>query len=524
MNRNEMLQRLNQTAVWDILIIGGGATGLGTALDAAARGYKTLLVEQSDFAKGTSSRSTKLLHGGVRYLAQGNIKLVREALKERAVILKNAPHVSNRLSFVIPCYSFWQKVYYGIGLKLYDLLAGKQGIGKTKITRRKKAEEYLPGLVTEKLSGAVVYTDGQFNDARLAINLAQTAVEKGATVINYCKAVKLLKQEGKICGLTVQDMFTGSEYEVTGKAVINATGVFADEVLQMDEAAAEKIVSPSQGIHLVVDKKFFPGQHALMIPETSDGRVLFALPWNDKILIGTTDTPVSNHSPEPWPMEQEIEFVIAHINKYLSKPISRTDVMSAFAGLRPLVKKGIEKKSSLMPRDHTILTSASGLITITGGKWTTYRKMAMDVLEKAVIVAGLEERPCETEALRIHGYMMKSMEENDTLALYGSDAVLIKNLCNKDEWLKERLHSRLPDIKAEVFWAVQNEMAQTVEDVLARRTGILFSDAQAAAEAAPLVARLMAEQMNKPDDWVQQQVDDFKALASQYLLSQKINL
>lgn len=524
MNRNEMLQQLNQTAVWDIIIIGGGATGLGAALDAAARGYKTVLVEQSDFAKATSSRSTKLLHGGVRYLAQGNIKLVREALKERAIILKNAPHVSNGLSFVIPCYSLWQKIYYGIGLKLYDLLAGNQGIGKTKITGHKKAKEYLPALATEKLKGAVVYTDGQFDDARLAINLAQTAVEKGAAVINYCKVVKLLKSKGKICGVTVEDMLTGNNYVVTGKAVINATGVFADEVLQMDDGAAEKIVSPSQGIHLVVDKIFFPGNHAMMVPKTSDGRVLFALPWNDKILIGTTDTPVAVHSPEPRPMEQEIEFVITHINKYLSKPISRTDVRSAFAGLRPLVKKDITKKTSLMPRDHTILTSSSGLVTITGGKWTTYRKMAMDVLKKTVTVAGLAERPCETEKLKIHGYMMNSNMKNDTLALYGSDAMHIENLCKKNESLKELIHPQLSNIKAEVVWAVQNEMAQTVEDVLARRTRILFLDAPAAQEAAPAVARLMAELMNKTDDWVQQQVKDFSELALQYMLSKKTNL
>jgi glycerol-3-phosphate dehydrogenase len=532
MNRTEMLQRLDAATVWDIIIVGGGATGLGTAVDAAARGYKTLLVEQHDFAKGTSSRSTKLVHGGVRYLAQGNIKLVREALKERGLLLKNAPHVTMPLSFVLPCYSVWQKIYYGIGLKLYDMMAGEYGLGKTKIISSKKTRSNLPTINTKKLTGAIVYTDGQFDDARLAINLAATAVENGATVLNYCKLIKLLKtptaanspangsglKNEKISGVIVNDEISGKHYELNCKAVINATGVFTDEVLQLDDPSAKNIVSPSQGIHLVLDKKFFPGNDAMMIPKTADGRVLFAVPWHDKVVVGTTDTPIGSHSLEPKPLEEEIEFVLYHINKYLDTVIKRTDVKAAFAGLRPLVKKGTSKKTALMPRDHTIIVSAGGLVTITGGKWTTYRKMASEVLDKAVAVARLEKRSCSTADLKIHGWV-NANNKNDPLHFYGSDAVEIKNICREDQTLNELIHPSLPNIKAEIIWAVRNEMAMNVEDILARRTRILFLDAKAAMGSVNIVASIMAKEMNKDKDWIQQQINDFTALAKQYLLS-----
>ena len=518
MNRNEMLQRLGSVSKWDIIIIGGGATGLGTAVDAATRGYKTLLVEQHDFAKGTSSRSTKLVHGGVRYLAQGNIKLVKEALKERGLLLKNAPHVTTNLSFVLPCYSLWQKIFYGVGLKIYDIMAGKLGLGKTKIISAKEAKIHLPTIDIKKLSGAIVYQDGQFDDARLAINLAQTAAKNGGTVLNYCRVIQLSKDNKKITGLVIRDEITGTEYPLKCKVIINATGVFADEVLKMDDAEAKNIVSPSQGIHLVLDKKFFPGNNAMMIPKTEDGRVLFAVPWHNKVIVGTTDTAVENHSLEPKPLEAEIEFIMHHINKYLDVEIIRSDVQSIFVGLRPLVKKGAGKKTALMPRDHTIIVSTSGLVTITGGKWTTYRKMASDVLNNAVFVARLEKKAGITENLKIHGWVGET-NKNDQLHFYGSDAAHIKKLCKSDETLIELIHPYLPNIKAEIIWAVQNEMAQTVEDVLARRTRILFLNASAAIEAAPAVAQIMAKAMHKNNDWAQQQIIDFNTVAKQYLLS-----
>jgi len=518
MNRTEMLIHLTETTEWDIIIIGGGATGLGTAVDAATRGYKTLLTEQHDFAKGTSSRSTKLVHGGVRYLAQGNIKLVREALKERGLLLKNAPHVSSNLSFVLPCYSLWQKMYYGVGLKIYDLMAGNLGLGKTKIISSKKTKELLPTINIKKLSGAIVYQDGQFDDARLAINLAQTAAENGATVLNYCKVVQLVKENKKISGVIVRDELSGKKFNLKCKVVINATGVFTDEVLQMDDVTAKNIVSPSQGIHVVLDKKIFPGKDVMMIPKTEDGRVLFAVPWHNRVVVGTTDTPIESHSLEPKPLEAEIEFILHHINKYLDVEIKRKDVLSAFVGLRPLVKKGASKKTALMPRDHTIIVSASGLVTITGGKWTTYRKMADDVLNNAVIAGKLEKKLCVTSTLKIHGWI-NEININDPLHFYGSDAGHVKNCCKQDDTLSELIHPAVPDIKAEIIWAVQNEMAQTVEDVLARRTRILFLDAKVAIEAAPVVAKLMAAAMNKNEEWELQQINDFNVLAKQYLLS-----
>ena len=529
MNRTAFLHNLKAVNEWDIIIIGGGATGLGIAVDAATRGYKTLLAEQHDFAKGTSSRSTKLVHGGVRYLAQGNIKLVREALKERGLLLKNAPHVTGSLSFVVPCYGWWQKMYYGIGLMLYDMLAGKRGLGKTKIISAAKTKQLLPAIDVNRLSGAVIYKDGQFDDARLAINLAQTAAENGATVLNYCKVIQLLKTQQlvenpgsgfkeTVCGVVVEDELNGQQYQLKAKVVINATGVFADEILKLDRPGAKDIVSPSQGIHLVLDKKFFPGTHAMMIPKTADGRVLFAVPWHDKVVVGTTDTPVQKHAAEPKPLEEEIDFIIQHFNKYASATIQRSDVLSVFAGLRPLVKKGSGNKTALMPRDHTIIVSNSGLVTITGGKWTTYRKMANDVLSNAVVVAKLPYKKCITECLKIHGWIA-AVNESDPLHIYGSDAEKINELCNSDQSLLQRIHSTLPNIKAEIVWAVRNEMAQTVEDVLARRTRLLFLDAKAAMEAAPAVAVVMATEMGKDEQWVQQQVSSFLTLAQQYLLS-----
>ncbi|MBS1510200.1 MAG: glycerol-3-phosphate dehydrogenase/oxidase [Bacteroidetes bacterium] len=519
MNRNESLHQLAQTKEWDIIIIGGGATGLGTAVDAATRGYKTLLVEQADFAKGTSSRATKLVHGGVRYLAQGNIKLVREALKERGLLLKNAPHLSQNISFVLPCYGLLQKIYYGIGLKMYDLLAGRLGLGSTSIVSRKKTVEAITNIQTDKLSGAVVYQDGQFDDARLAVNLAQTAAENGATVINYCRVMQLMKStEGKTNGVVVKDMLSGKTFSLQCKVVINATGVFADEVMQMDDVAAANRVSPSQGIHLVVDKTFFTGTKAMMIPKTSDGRVLFAVPWHDKVVLGTTDTPIESHSLEPKPLEEEINFILEHINHYLTTTITRKDVRSVFAGLRPLVKKEGTARTALMPRDHTIIISKSGLVTITGGKWTTYRKMASDVLNKAVEVSGLSKRSCVTEILKIHGWQAE-INTSDPLHWYGKDAAEIKMIAENDIKLKEKMHPALPYIRAEVIWAVQHEMAMTVEDVLARRTRMLFLDAKAASEAALDVAHIMAPLLGQNDQWINEQVTSFVQLAKQYVLS-----
>ena len=517
MRRDEMLLRLEEPTEWDIIIIGGGATGLGAALDAASRGYKTLLLEQHDFAKGTSSRSTKLVHGGVRYLAQGNIKLVKEALYERGLLLKNAPHVTNNISFVMPSYRWWDKYYYGIGLKIYDLLAGNLGLGKTQMLSKKSIINYLPTISAKGMSGGVMYHDGQFDDSRLAINLAQTAVEQGATVINYCKVAGLRKGIKKINGVFVQDVLNGKEYELKCKVVINATGVFTDDIRQMDDRERQELVSPSQGIHLVIDKKFFPGNKAMMIPKTDDGRVLFAVPWHNKVVVGTTDTPVEEPSLEPIAFEEEVDFIIRHINRYLEVDIKRSEVKSVYVGLRPLVNMKGQKNTALLNRDHTIIVSSSGLVSITGGKWTTYRKMAKDVVNNAAFVAKLPKTECVTDELKIHGYIDK-VDTNDVLHYYGCDAEKIKQLQNENTLLKEKIVDGLPYTKAEVIWAVRNEMAMTVEDVLARRTRLLFLDARAAETAAPVVAQLMAEETRQDDIWKEAQIKSFYEVAENYIL------
>jgi glycerol-3-phosphate dehydrogenase len=516
MRREEMTARLREDKIWDLIVIGGGATGLGIAIDAASRGYSILLLEKYDFAKGTSSRSTKLIHGGVRYLAQGNIKLVREALKERGLLLKNAPHLSRKQAFIVPSYHWWEKWYYGTGLKIYDLLAGKLGIGKTEILSADTVLQRLPVAEKKGLSGGVGYFDGQFDDARLAINMAQTAVEQGAIVINYMSVTGLHKQNKKISGVDALDMLDGSKYSLSSKAVINATGVYVDDVLRMEDPQSPGMVAPSQGVHIVLDKKFFPSDSALMIPKTADGRVLFAVPWHNRVVVGTTDTPVDEILPEPLPFLEEISFIIYHFNKYLRADIRESDIRSIFTGLRPLVKSSNTGNTSILSRDHTIVVSGGGLVTITGGKWTTYRKMAKDAVDNAAFVGKLALKSCTTDQLKIHGWQLGT-KEDDPLHGYGTDAIHINNLVKADPGLSEKLHPDFPYILAEVVWAIKAEMAMTLEDVLARRLRLLFLDTRIAMEVAPAVARLMATKMGKDIEWEKQQVENFLQIAKGYL-------
>jgi glycerol-3-phosphate dehydrogenase len=514
----------NPAVDWDLIIVGGGATGLGTALDASSRGYKTLLLEQSDFAKGTSSRSTKLVHGGVRYLAQGNIGLVREALRERGILLKNAPHLVKNESFIIPVYSWWKAAFYTIGLGIYDLLAGKLSFGRSKFISREETLNRLRGVRPKNLYGGVLYHDGQFDDARLAVNLAQTALEQGAAVLNYFKVIQLLKRDGKLIGVTAMETEAGRTFQIKGKAVINATGVFVDELLQMDEPHKKPMVRPSQGIHLVVDSSFMPGNDALMIPETDDGRVLFVVPWHGKLLIGTTDTPLNEHSLEPRALVTEIEFVLRNVDKYLSKTITRADVLSVFAGLRPLAAPAEGSASTKeISRSHKVIVSPSGLVTITGGKWTTYRKMAEDTVDAAIRVANLTPQKCLTANLPIHG-STPEVDRTDHLYIYGSDREALLNLMNENPDWSQKLHPAYNFMQAEVIWAVRNEMARTVEDVLARRIRVLFLDAKAAMETAPRVAHLMAEEMKYDKSWEAEQLAAFIELTNGYLpYTAKIN-
>lgn len=518
MNRQEMISRIRNTdEPWDLVVIGGGATGLGCAIDGASRGYRVLLAEQDDFAKGTSSRSTKLVHGGVRYLQQGNVSLVLEALKERGRLRKNAPHLVHNLPFVVPSYDWWEGPFYGIGLKIYDMLAGKHGFGHSRFLSKEKTRGYLPTVETEGLRGGVIYYDGQFDDSRLAVNMAQTAAEQSATVVNYMKVVGLIKENQMTAGVLAADEETGDEYEIRAKGVINATGVFTDSVLKMDEPEARQMILPSQGVHLVLDDSFLPGDTAIMVPHTADGRVLFATPWHDKVIVGTTDTLMDSILKEPKPLEEEIEFLLSHAAKYLEKDPSESDVLSVFAGLRPLVGQAEGENTAAVSRDHTIYISRSGLVTITGGKWTTYRKMAEDTIDNAAVVANLEERPCVTRDLHIHGYHNHPEKFGD-LAVYGADAAGINDLTYQMPELKKPLHPDLDMIAAQAVWAVRHEMARTVEDFLARRTRALLLDARASMEAAPAAAELMADELGTDRKWIDSQISQYRELAAGYIL------
>lgn len=522
MNRQAALDRLlNGAETFDIVIIGGGATGLGAAVDAAARGHRVALLERDDFAKGTSSRSTKLVHGGVRYLKQGNVSLVLEALRERGRLARNAPHLVHDLAFVIPNYHWWEGPFYGIGMKVYDQLAGKLGLAPSRHLSRAETIDHLPTIETDGLTGGVIYHDGQFDDARLAVNLAQTAAGLGAVVVNHCAATGLVKEAGLVCGVEARDAETGREFTLRARCVINATGVFVDELRRGDDPAARPMVAVSQGIHLVLPKRFLPGRAAIMIPKTADGRVLFAVPWHDRVVVGTTDTPLPSSSVEPRALDEERDFVLSHARKYLTADPAADDVLSIYAGLRPLVKAGGGADTAALSRDHTIVISESGLITITGGKWTTYRKMAEDVVDQAETVAGLDAVRCRTEELRIHGWMRPGplAAGDDHLHIYGTDAVGVEALAATDAALAGRLHPRLPYQKCEVVWHARHEMARTVEDVLARRTRALLLDARASIEAAPVVAELLARELGRDAVWASAQAASYAELARGYVFT-----
>ncbi len=517
--RESLLEQLQKTSSWDVIVIGGGATGLGIALDSTTRGYKTLLLEQVDFAKGTSSRSTKLVHGGVRYLAQGNIDLVKEALYERGLMLKNASHLVSNQSFIIPNYKWWDNFFYTVGLKMYDFLAGKLSFGKSVRINKKETSKRLPTIKTDNLKGGVVYHDGQFDDSRLAINIAQTSIENGATLLNHCKVMSLLKNEnGIVNGVRAHDIENDISYNLSAKVVINATGVFTDEILQLDNAEAKDMVRPSQGIHLVLDQSFLPGNDAIMIPKTDDGRVLFLVPWHDKVIVGTTDTLLDSHSLEPKPLEEEVEFIISTANRYLNKKVSRDNVLSVFAGLRPLAApKDKSEKTKEISRSHKIIISNSELITITGGKWTTYRRMAQDIINKAIAIGKLPNRACKTKNLPIHG-AMETLDRANHLYIYGTDQKAIQQLIKTEPELGEKIHPPLAFTKAEVVWAIRNEMARTVEDILARRVRMLFLDARAAINCTPVVADLLAKELGKDKTWERQQIIEFTNMAKGYVL------
>lgn len=503
---------------WDVVVIGGGASGLGAAVESATRGLKTLLLEQHDFSKGTSSRSTKLVHGGVRYLAQGNVALVLEALRERGLLRKNAPHLVKDQSFIIPNYNWWGTPYYTIGLTLYDMLAGKLGLGRSLPYTKSKTLKCIPTLVSEKLGGGVVYHDGQFDDSRLAINLAQTFVENGGTALNYTKVTDLIKENGKIVGVKAVDQESGEELIVKSKSVLNATGVFVDDIIKMDTPNARDIVKVSQGVHLVLDKEFVPGDYAIMIPQTSDGRVLFAVPWHNKVVVGTTDVQKETHELEPRALEEEVDFILETAGRFLVKPPKRSDVKAVFAGLRPLAAPtGEGKKTKEISRGHKIVVADSGMVTLTGGKWTTYRQMAEDVMNQVSKVAGFTMKKSSTKHMKIHGFK-KNIDLSNPMYFYGSDEEHILALAKENKELGEYLSKDLGIIKAQVVWAVRNEMARTVEDFLARRTRALLLDARQSIAMANEVASLMAKELGYDKEWEANQVKEYTSLANGYIL------
>jgi glycerol-3-phosphate dehydrogenase len=522
MKRNDLLHAAQRrTDAWDIIIVGGGATGVGVAVDAATRGYTTLLLEQYDFGKGTSSRSTKLVHGGVRYLEQGNVSLVMEALKERGLLRQNAPHLVSELPFIVPSYAWWEGPFYGIGLKVYQMLSGKYGFGSSQLLSKEETLRRLPNVKPEGLTGGVVYYDGQFDDTRLLINLAATAVEQGAVLLNYAKVTALHKgADGIVNGITWENIETGEVFQAGAKVVVNATGPFTDAVRQMAEKDVTQMISPSQGAHLVFDRSFLPGDTAIMVPHTSDGRVMFAIPWHGHTLVGTTDTPIAQAPLEPVPMEQEIEFMLETAALYLEKKPAKSDILSMFAGIRPLAKSGEGTNTAALSRDHTIHIDKSGLLSIAGGKWTTYRNMAQDCVDQAATLADLPDRPCVTRTLNIHGFHPNAANLG-SLSFYGTDAIAIREIVEEDPTFGAVLDADLPYIAAEVVWAVRSEMARSVEDVLARRLRALFLNAKAALRMAPRVAALLAQELDHDERWQLDQVEKFKKIAAGYLVHDK---
>jgi glycerol-3-phosphate dehydrogenase len=518
LSRSENLARLRDESTWDVLVIGGGATGLGAAVDAAARGYRTVLLEARDFAQGTSSRSTKLIHGGVRYLAQAQFSLVREALHERGLLLENAKHLVHRRDFVVPAYRWLDLPYYGIGLKLYDQLAGRLRLGKSRWLSPAEVVKRLPTIRPAGLHGGILYTDGQFDDARFAIALARTLADLGGSALNHLAVTGLTKRAHRIAGVLARDPETGEEFPIAARAVINATGIYIDTLRRLDDAGTASLLKPSQGAHLVFDSSFLPGASALLVPRTDDGRVLFAIPWCNRALIGTTDTPISTLPVEPRPFAEEVTYLLAHIARYLHPTPGRFDVLTAFAGVRPLLRGQDGSDTSKLSREHAVMTSGAGLITIAGGKWTTYRRMGVDAVDQAARVGRLPFRPSPTAGLKLHGWLEDSGQQDEPLGRYGADrSELAQLLLEQPQW-REPLHRSLPYLAGEVIWAARFEAARCVEDVLARRTRALFLDARASVEAAPQVAALLADELELSPGWQEQQVSRYRDLAQGYLV------
>ena len=511
MNRDKNINKIATEKEWDLIVIGGGASGLGVAVDACSRNLKVLLIEEFDFSKGTSSRSTKLVHGGVRYLKNGELSLVIEALKERGIMLNNAPHLVRNMSFIIPTYEWWDTPFYGIGLKVYDLMAGKLGLGPSKFLSKKETIKKIPNVNQDELNGGIIYHDGQFDDARMGISLARTVEEHGGAVVNYLKWNSFIYENGQVSGIKVTDQISQCSYALKAKVVVNATGVFAEKIMRADEPKAELKIKPSQGVHLVLDKSFLKSENAIMVPNTSDGRVLFAVPWHDVVVVGTTDTEVNKISIEPKATDQEIDFILTNAEKYMTRKPKRSDVKSVFAGLRPLISRE-NKSSKSLSRKHTIYKSKKGVYHLLGGKWTTYRKMGKDVLDLIKSTGQLKLKPSNTEELRIFGYK-SNVDWSDPLHFYGSEKEHVISMGSN-----KPLSPLLPLTEAQIIYAIRYEMALNIEDVLSRRTRCLLLNAKECISIAPTVARIMRSELNAEENWEQEQIKLFLDLAKNYHL------
>ena len=522
-SRDEMIARADG-ASFDVLVVGGGATGLGVAVDAASRGYRVCLLEAHDFAKGTSSRSTKLVHGGVRYLEQLDISLVMEALHERGLMHQNAPHLVHDLAFLVPRYTWWEGPFYGAGLKLYDVLAGKRNLAPSRMLSREATIEAIPNVAREGLLGSIEYHDGQFDDARMALTLARTAADHGAVVVNFARVTGLSKDaRGTISGVTAMDSESGRSFEVHATVVVNACGIFSDELRVLDDGRATRMIEPAQGVHLVFDRSLQPSDRAIMVPHTDDGRVLFVIPWHERIVVGTTDTPMKSPDIEPRALPDEVEFILRNAGRYLESEPTRADVRAIYAGMRPLVHEGgIDSPTKSISRSHKVVVSASGLVSIMGGKWTTYRRMAQDTMDRVIDVGQLDRRPCATEQLQLHGWLARddaATPQQEWMRVYGSDAAALKGVCCEQEGWKQPMHARLPYALGAAAFAVRHEMARSTEDVLARRTRALLLDAAAASEVARAVSKVVARELGRDDAWAARDARAFQTLAQGYQLA-----
>ncbi len=518
-NRPDRVGRACQQGRWDVLVIGGGASGLGCALASVARGYSTLLLEQADLSSGTSSRSTKLIHGGVRYLRQGNVGLVRQALIERGNLTRSAPHLVQKLAHLVPVFSHRERFFYGAGLKIYDLLAGSSSLGVSSFLGRAETLTHCPFLKSRHLRGSVQYFDAQFDDSRLAVSLARSIERLGGLILTYVKVHAFVKDNGRLTGVVARDLDADDEIRIKARVIINATGVFSDHLRSLGHPSHQKRVLASRGTHIVLPLRDMSSARGLLIPKTRDGRVLFLLPWHGVLLAGTTDIAVSQPGLEPTASRGEVEYILEHLAEYLEPAPSVSDCLSVFAGLRPLIQARPGESTASLSREHAVVVDPSGLVSLIGGKWTTFRLMGEDTVDKAARVGGLAPTGRQNQlwiADCPRSSEQKTCEGFDPLRVYGSERTRLEELCRGTPALARPLHPRLPYRMVQITWAVREEYARTVEDVLSRRTRALILDASASVEAAPAVARVMAQELGKDVCWKDDQVRSYSRLARKY--------